>query len=57
VTASIFEVVVARGLAPNGVEIEALDVPGKADAAVGDDASASSIESSTGVVSLGAEEG
>jgi hypothetical protein len=32
-------------------------VPGKADAAVGDDASASSIESSTGVVSLGAEEG
>jgi hypothetical protein len=43
-------------VAPNGVEIEALDVPGKADAAVGD-APASSIESSTGVVSLGAEEG
>ena len=45
-----------RDLEQNVVEIEALDVPGKADAAVGD-ASASSIESSAGVVSLGAEEG
>ena len=35
-----------RDLAPNGVGIEALDVPGKADAAVGD------VE-----VSLGANEG
>ena len=34
----------------------ALDVPGKADAAIGD-ASASSLDSSAGVVSLGAEEG
>ena len=56
VTANILEVVLARGLSPNGVEIEALDVPGEADAAVGD-ASASSIESSAGVVPLGAEEG
>jgi hypothetical protein len=56
VTASIFEVVLVRDLASRGVEMEALDVPGKADEAVGD-ASASSIESSAGVVSLGAEEG
>ena len=56
VTASIFEVASARGLAPGRVEIEALDVTGKSDAAVGD-ASASSIEYSAGVVSLGAEEG
>ena len=56
VTANIFEVVLEGDLAPNGVEKEAFDVPGKADAAVGD-ASASPLESSAGVVSLGAEEG
>ena len=55
-TANIFEVVLEEDLAPKRVGIEALDVPGKADAASGD-ASASSIESSAGVVSLGAEEG
>jgi hypothetical protein len=58
VTASIFEVVLARGLTPRSreVEIEALDVPGRADVAEGD-ASTSSIDSSAGVDSLGAEEG
>ena len=52
-TANIFEVVLARDFIPNGVEIEALDVPGKAGVAVGvGDAPASSIKSSAGVVSL-----
>ena len=53
--AKVLNVGLARDLAARGVEMEALDVPGKADAAVGD-ASALSIESSAGV-SLGAEEG
>ena len=45
VTANIIGVVLEGDLAPNGVAVarEALDVPGKADAAVGD-ASASSID-------------
>ena len=45
--AKVFVVALARDLALNGVETEALDVPGKADAAVGD----------ASEVSLGAEEG
>ena len=55
VAATVFVVALARDLVPRGVEMEALDVPGKAIAAVGD-ASSSSIGSSVGV-SLGAEEG
>jgi hypothetical protein len=56
IATTVNTLVLVRDSGANRVGMEALDVPGKADVAVGD-ASVSSIESSAGVVSLGAEEG